>query len=172
MDRIINATLYLAIIGCIFGLAYFEIYPEQRMEVSKSLALSGYTDFLGVRYYPAFLGPNDVEIETHQDYTVIKYNKKLNQRGVQCTGSMHPFIGCGNTVLTESLGPQDELHVGDIVVYASNGIEIGHQIVGKNENEDCYYLKGSNLIMQDSECVKRGQILERVVLVLPTNESG
>ena len=168
MDRVINGILLLLILGCLAAIAYLEFHTDQQVELSKSLALSGYADFMGVKYYPKYLNSSEFALETRGNKTTITFDRALTKRSVLCTGSMHPFIGCGNTVLTEDLGPGDVLNVGDIVVYHNGDVDIGHQIVGKNEGDDCYYIKGSNVLLQDPLCVKRDQIFARIVVVIPT----
>ena len=159
--------MHLAIALSIVAIAYFMLFPKEQVTLARSLYENGLMPE-GVSYYPASLDGNDVDVQYYENKTIITINKRLDPNTAMCTGSMHPYIGCGNMILTETLSAGDAVNIGDIVVYDYAGTKISHQVIGKDG--DCYYLKGTNSAMQDSVCVKREDILARQVLVVPTHD--
>ncbi len=121
-----------------------------------------------MEYYPTSLGGGDVEVTYHENSTVLTINKTLIPANIECTKSMRPLMGCGNKAYMEELAPEDEVNVGDIVAYKRGDELIMHQVIGKNNK--CFQLKGFNNIFADSDCVERGAIEYRAVVVLPTGE--
>jgi len=168
---LVDGALHLAIAFCAIALAYFLIFPSEQVTLAKSLYGANLLPESAVNYYPSFLAQDDVDIQYYDNKTVITINKRLDPNSAMCTGSMHPYIGCGNLILTEELSLTDRVNIGDIVVYKSGSTKISHQIVGYNGKDDCYYLKGTNAASQDPVCVQRKDILARQVLVLPTQNN-
>jgi hypothetical protein len=121
-----------------------------------------------MEYYPTSLEGGDVEVAYHENSTVLTINKTLIPANIECTRSMRPFMGCGNKAYMEKLEPEDEVNVGDIVAYRRGDDLIMHQVIGKDN--ECFKLKGFNNIFPDNDCVGRGAIGYRAVVVLPTGE--
>ena len=119
-----------------------------------------------MEYYPASLEREDVEVIYHENSTVLTINKSLIPASIECTKSMRPLLGCGNTAYLEELDDGDGVFVGDIVAYKRRGELVLHQITGQDNG--CYSLKGFNNIFADEGCVQREDIDYRAVVVLPT----
>ena len=125
----------------------------------------------GQQYVSAFLDESDYSVQhmmaTKQ--TIIQINKELIEIVPTCTDSMYPILSCNSKVLVEKLEPEDNVELGDIVVFpnANNaGRNLMHQVVDVDAN--CYYTKGTNSLINDPQCLQREDIIYRVVVVLPT----
>lgn len=158
-------------------------------------ALSGCTMFpQATNYYPRTLDPSEVQIVgAYEDIMVARINATLGGAGLACTGSMHPFFGCQNTLLLEKLGPETPVHVGDIVRYEEGDKAFFHQVVAIQDTRNlslqdrirlflflgfqdidgtCYIMKGFNVASPDPWCVDREQMTHRAVGVLFTTNSS
>ena len=64
--------------------------------------------------------------------------------------SMEPLLHTGDLVILKKAGP-DDIEVGDIVVYKSNGKYIIHRVVGVYESRGvkCFIVKGDNNVFPD-----------------------
>jgi len=96
----------------------------------------------------------------------IESDRHIGAIHTKCTGSMHPAQGCENTVLYERLEPEDEVNIGDIVVYEKADNFILHQVVAIDG--DCYRTKGINNQNPDNMCILREDIQYREIGVLYT----
>lgn len=117
--------------------------------------------------YPLSLDAGDVDISITDDHTAIYIDRHLMAATTECSRSMTPMFGCGNTLILEKLGPYDEVAIGDIVVYWDGPRLIIHQIVGRAGG--CYSLKGLNNDIEDPGCVARDRMAHRLVAVLMTD---
>ncbi|MFH0884826.1 MAG: hypothetical protein V1861_03895 [Candidatus Micrarchaeota archaeon] len=171
IGRLVASSIAVIAIAGLLAIGYSVLFQDWK-EATPMIDIAGLGNNSGMDYYPAFLDKEDVTVEYYEDKTVITIDKKLTQWEVACTGSMHPAMGCGNTLLTEKISPSDSINIGDIVVYRSKGRYISHQVVAYDEDADCYRLKGSNSPYMDPECVKRDAMVAREVLIVPTERSS
>lgn len=158
------------------GQVFIIIAVAVLLVVALGLLLTQYTQsygFRGMFYYPAFLSHSQVHFLHGASTTTITIDKTLEELNVTQSGSMNGTLGFGNTLLVETL-PQNELvQIGDIVVYWDNPANLSHQIVHQvvAYSPPCYTLKGINVNDADPGCIHREQIVKRVVLIIPTNDT-
>jgi hypothetical protein len=98
------------------------------------------------------------------------YDKKVEVRRVDSTGSMRPILGDDGYIIIRKFAGLDELHVGDIVLIKEGiyGYEVVHRIDEIiEEGVNTYYrTKGDNNVNSDKVLISPDQIEGKVVGIL------
>lgn len=81
------------------------------------------------------------------------------------TGSMHDAFPAGSLVVTRPV-PTEDLEVGDIITYRSNGATVSHRIESINQSNE-FITKGDSNSSSDREPVAARQIHGRVLTSVP-----
>lgn len=93
------------------------------------------------------------DIQISRDEFKVNYDKKLFMISFNCTGSMLPTMDCGhNAIVIEAR--QDDLRIGDIVVYVkNNGEMVSHRIIKIGNDDLGWYTitRGDNNSINDEK---------------------
>ena len=86
------------------------------------------------------------------------------------TGSMEPKIHVGDAILAHKVKDDNEVNVGDIIVYDNDGRKIVHRVFSKETNEEgniVYVTKGDANGSDDGNNLLIGDIEGKVLVTIP-----
>uniref|UniRef100_A0A6M3LQE3 Putative peptidase n=1 Tax=viral metagenome TaxID=1070528 RepID=A0A6M3LQE3_9ZZZZ len=121
--------------------------------------------------------PEDVTYDKETKTLTIKnIEPEVEINTVQNTNSMEPFLDVGHIVVLSN-NPKyiDDLKLGDVIIFdAGNGQTIIHSIVEIGSDGEqappVYVTQGWNIKSPDPYQIYREQILNTVILVIPSKE--